>query len=94
MSEGLQNTLRQLRLSGLATTLDVRLQEAGGNHLTQRFGLWQRPGEAIQQEALDAIRLLNATKAPTLSSPAMTWVAPTHRKSTVEMKLIACSTLS
>ena len=34
MNEALSLTLRKLRLSGLSETLDVRLQEAGGNHLT------------------------------------------------------------
>jgi DNA replication protein DnaC len=34
MNDSLMTTLKQLRLSGLAQTLDVRLQEAGGNHLT------------------------------------------------------------
>lgn len=34
MHESLQNTLKKLRLSGLSQTLDVRLQEAAGNHLT------------------------------------------------------------
>lgn len=34
MNESLSLTLKTLRLSGLAETLDVRLQEAGGNHLT------------------------------------------------------------
>ena len=34
MNESLSFTLKTLRLSGLAETLDVRLQEAGGNHLT------------------------------------------------------------
>jgi DNA replication protein DnaC len=33
MNEALQNALRKLRLSGMAQTLDVRLQEASGNHL-------------------------------------------------------------
>jgi DNA replication protein DnaC len=33
MNERLQTTLRQLRLSGLAGTLDVRLQEAAGHQL-------------------------------------------------------------
>lgn len=33
MKESLASTLRQLRLSGLAETLDVRLQEAAGNGL-------------------------------------------------------------
>jgi DNA replication protein DnaC len=34
MNNSLMTTLKHLRLSGLAQTLDVRLQEAGGNHLT------------------------------------------------------------
>lgn len=34
MNESLQTTLRKLRLSGLAQSLEVRLQEAAGNHLT------------------------------------------------------------
>lgn len=34
MNDSLRTTLKQLRLSGLSETLEVRLQEAGGNHLT------------------------------------------------------------
>jgi DNA replication protein DnaC len=34
MNESLQTSLKRLRLSGLAAALDVRLQEATGNHLT------------------------------------------------------------
>jgi DNA replication protein DnaC len=34
MNERLQSTLHQLRLSGLAQSLDVRLQEAGGHQLS------------------------------------------------------------
>ena len=34
MNERLQHALRQLRLSGLAESLEVRLQEAAGNRLT------------------------------------------------------------
>src|SRR6476469_8562913 len=34
MKDTLQTTLRQLRLSGLAQTLDVRLQEAAGHKLS------------------------------------------------------------
>ena len=34
MNDRLQSQLRQLRLSGLGRTLDVRLQEAAGNNLT------------------------------------------------------------
>ena len=34
MNQSLQTTLKQLRLSGLTQTLDVRLQEAAGNRLS------------------------------------------------------------
>ena len=34
MIDGLSLTLRRLRLSGLAKTLEIRLQEAMGNHLS------------------------------------------------------------
>jgi DNA replication protein DnaC len=34
MNDALLSALRQLRLSGMAQSLDVRLQEAAGNHLT------------------------------------------------------------
>ena len=34
MQESLQSALKKLRLSGLSQTLEVRLQEAAGNHLT------------------------------------------------------------
>ena len=34
MKDSLQTTLRQLRLSGLAQTLDVRLQEAASHNLS------------------------------------------------------------
>jgi DNA replication protein DnaC len=34
MKDSIQSTLRQLRLSGLAQTLDVRLQEAAGHNLS------------------------------------------------------------
>ena len=34
MNESLQTTLRKLRLSGMAQSLEVRLQEAAGNHLS------------------------------------------------------------
>ena len=34
MNEALQNALRRLRLSGLASSLEVRLQEAAGNRLS------------------------------------------------------------
>jgi len=34
MNESLLTALKKLRLSGLIGTLDVRLQEANGNHLS------------------------------------------------------------
>ena len=34
MNQSLQTAIKNLRLSGLAQSLDVRLQEAAGNHLT------------------------------------------------------------
>jgi hypothetical protein len=34
MKDSLESTLRQLRLSGLTQTLDVRLQEAAGHNLS------------------------------------------------------------
>jgi DNA replication protein DnaC len=36
MNDGLSTALRQLRLSGMVKTLDVRLQEAAGNHLSHQ----------------------------------------------------------
>jgi hypothetical protein len=34
MNQSLQTTLKKLRLSGMADSLEVRLQEAAGNRLT------------------------------------------------------------
>jgi DNA replication protein DnaC len=34
MNQSLQTAMKNLRLSGLAQSLEVRLQEAAGNHLT------------------------------------------------------------
>jgi hypothetical protein len=34
MNQSLETAIRKLRLSGMAQSLDVRLQEASGNHLT------------------------------------------------------------
>ena len=34
MNQSLQTAIKNLRLSGLAQSLEVRLQEAAGNHLT------------------------------------------------------------
>src|SRR5271156_5684538 len=36
MTDALQNLLKQLRLSGLLSTLEVRLHEAAANHLDHR----------------------------------------------------------
>jgi hypothetical protein len=41
MNESLSFTLKTLRLSGLAETLDDRLQEAGRNHLTHAEFLFE-----------------------------------------------------
>jgi DNA replication protein DnaC len=56
MNESLQNALRKLRLSGLAQSLDIRLQEAAGNGLTHAEFL-----ELILQDELlvRAERLIN-----------------------------------
>ena len=42
MNDHLRTTLRQLRLSGLASSLDVRLQEAQGIRLTSRPAVRKR----------------------------------------------------
>jgi len=53
MNESLQSALKKLRLSGLIGTLDVRLQEASGNHLSHAEFLElvavvvQLPGEVL-----------------------------------------------
>jgi DNA replication protein DnaC len=56
MNEALQTTLKKLRLSGLASSLDVRLQEASGNGLNHAEFL-----ELILQDelAVRAERLMN-----------------------------------
>jgi DNA replication protein DnaC len=56
MNESLQTALKRLRLSGLIQTLDVRLQEASGNHLNHAEFL-----ELVLQDELSvrAERLVN-----------------------------------
>ena len=56
MNEAMQTTLRKLRLSGLASSLDVRLQEASGNGLNHAEFL-----ELVLQDelAVRAERLMN-----------------------------------
>ncbi len=45
MKESLETALRRLRLSGLASTLDVRLQEAKANRLNHpKVGTLNRSG--------------------------------------------------
>ncbi|MFA5058741.1 MAG: hypothetical protein WC485_11550 [Opitutaceae bacterium] len=63
MNPSLQTSLRQLRLSGMSTTLDVRLQEAGANRLTHEQFL-----ELIVQDemAVRAERRISAPRALTL----------------------------
>ncbi len=56
MNDTLQTTLKKLRLSGMAQSLDVRLQEAGGNGLNHAEFLEL----ALQDElAVRAERLVN-----------------------------------
>jgi DNA replication protein DnaC len=59
MNEALQSTLRKLRLSGLARTLDVRLQEAAGHGLThgEFLELLVEDELAVRAERLMARRL-------------------------------------
>jgi DNA replication protein DnaC len=59
MNETLQSTLRKLRLSGLARTLDVRLQEAAGHGLThgEFLELLVQDELAVRAERLLARRL-------------------------------------
>ncbi len=63
MKDTLQTTLRQLRLSGLAQTLDVRLQEAAGHNLSHAEFL-----ELILQDEL-LVRGERLDRSPRQSSP-------------------------
>jgi DNA replication protein DnaC len=58
MNEALQSAIRNLRLSGLASTLDVRLQEASANHLNHAefLELILQDELAIRKERLIARR--------------------------------------
>jgi DNA replication protein DnaC len=67
MNESLQTTLKKLRLSGLAQSVDIRLQEAAGNGLNHAEFL-----ELILQDelAVRAERLMNRrTKAAAFREP-------------------------
>jgi len=67
MNESLQGTLRKLRLSGLAQSLDIRLQEAAGNGLNHAEFL-----ELVLQDelAVRAARLMNRrTQAAAFREP-------------------------
>ena len=59
MNDAMQTTLKRLRLSGLAQTLDVRLQEASGNGLghAEFLELLLQDELTIRQERLIARRL-------------------------------------
>ena len=71
MKDSLESTLRQLRLSGLMQTLDVRLQEAAG-HSGKSYRLRkQREASGTPDEPS------NAAIAPTGSEAVNT--APTNR---------------
>lgn len=63
MNESLQSALRKLRLSGLAKSLDVRLQEAAGNHLNhvEFLELILQDELAVRSERLIGRRVKAAT---------------------------------
>lgn len=63
MNESLQNALRKLRLSGLAKSLEVRLQEAAGNHLNhiEFLELILQDELAVRNERLIGRRVKAAT---------------------------------
>lgn len=63
MNEALQTTLRKLRLSGLAQSLDIRLQEAAGNHLNhlEFLELVLQDELAVRNERLIGRRVKAAT---------------------------------
>ena len=64
MNETMQTALRKLRLSGLAQSLDVRLQEAAGNGLTHMEFL-----ELILQDEIlvRAERLINRLRVQSIN---------------------------
>ena len=64
MNESLQTTLKKLRLSGLAQSLEVRLQEASGNGLshTEFLELVQHRSRPIQTELAVEILVSGATR--------------------------------
>lgn len=57
MNDRLQTTLKQLRLSGLAETLDVRVQEAAGHQLSHTEFL-EPPGADDSQIGMCDMRRL------------------------------------
>jgi len=63
MNDSLQSALKKLRLSGLIETLDVRLQEASGNHLNHAefLELVLQDELAIRSDRLVARRVKAAT---------------------------------
>ena len=63
MNDVLSNRLKQLRLSGLAETLEVRLQEASGNRLTHAefLELILQDEMLVRQERLIARRVKSAS---------------------------------
>jgi len=63
MNDVLSNRLKQLRLSGLAQTLEVRLQEASGNRLTHAefLELILQDEMLVRQERLITRRVKSAT---------------------------------
>ena len=76
MNERLLSTLRQLRLSGLAQTLDVRLQEAAGHQLSHAEFL-----ELILQDELPVRqeRLIGRRTKAALFREVKPWTSSTGR---------------
>ena len=68
MNDHLRTTLRQLRLSGLASSLDVRLQEAQANRLTHLDFL-----ELILQDEVAVRDHRKLERRTTLASSHSSW---------------------
>ena len=66
MNERLQSALHQFRLSGLAQSLDVRLQEAAGHQLSHVIEqLWRKLCETtdgLEQNAMNSLHLNSPPK--------------------------------
>ena len=82
MNDTLQKALKKLRLSGLAQTLDVRLQEAAGNGLNHAEFLDIMTGKEI-------VALFFRQDGNTSSTFSRIWNRESATKSAPEMKTMA-----